>query len=117
MITLQEHVNFLVYEALLESDLPNLVEQQWEDAAKSITESLFAMEDVAIIKLAESATIDLDGRQVFSEGSDVGTVEVDPHSGVIYNDTWEWTSDEAMEVGRQWISAAVVAGPNRTVKS
>lgn len=85
------------------------------DMAEAVARDL-AEDGYVIVKVAEPVFITNDGRQDFSDGSTAGEVEACPEQGVVYHGEWEWTSDEAMDVGRQWISAAVVAGENRTVK-
>jgi hypothetical protein len=67
------------------------------------------------VKLAKPTDDDIDGDQYFSEGSAAGNVLVTPGSGIVGHGDWEWTVEQAMDVGRQWISAALVADPNRTV--
>lgn len=75
-------------------------------------------EEYAIVKLAEPTDVGSDGDEYYySDGSAATAIWAGVDHGVVYQGNWEWTTDQAMEVGRQWISAAMVAGPNRTVNA
>lgn len=64
---------------------------------------------VLTIELDTPNEIDSDGTQHFSDHSAATEIRANPGDGVVHQGVWEWTYEQAVEVARQWLSAASVA--------
>lgn len=100
-----------------------MTEQQKNEAGEVIARALFgtntdprAMSDYilgqlsgagfALVRVADPMQTFGDGA-LYTEGSAAGTVYA--RAGMVHHGDWEWTPEQARDVGIQWITAAIDA--------